>query len=89
MSNLARLETPDVETLRLAPHNLEAEQALLGAILVNNEAYDRVSDFLQPMHFFETLHGRIFEVITKLLRAGKVATRSRSRPICRISISAA
>jgi replicative DNA helicase len=74
MSNLARLETPDVETLRLAPHNLEAEQALLGAILVNNEAYDRVSDFLQPMHFFETLHGRIFEVITKLLRAGKVAT---------------
>jgi replicative DNA helicase len=74
MSNLVRLETPDVETLRLAPHNLEAEQALLGAILVNNEAYDRVSDFLQPMHFFETLHGRIFEVITKLLRAGKVAT---------------
>lgn len=74
MSNLVRLETPDAETLRLAPHNLEAEQALLGAILVNNEAYDRVSDFLEPGHFFETLHGRIFEVITKLLRAGKVAT---------------
>ncbi|MCA0401469.1 MAG: replicative DNA helicase [Proteobacteria bacterium] len=74
MSNLARIETPQAETLRLAPHNLEAEQALLGAILVNNEAYDRVSDFLQPQHFFEALHGRIFEVITKLLRAGKVAT---------------
>lgn len=74
MSNLARLETPDPETLRLAPHNLEAEQALLGAILVNNEAFDRVSDFLEPGHFFEALHGRIFEVIAKLLRAGKVAT---------------
>jgi replicative DNA helicase len=74
MSNLARLETPDVEALRLAPHNLEAEQALLGAILVNNEAFDRISDFLDPSHFFEALHGRIFEVISKLLRAGKVAT---------------
>ncbi len=74
MSNLARLEAPDVETLRLAPHNLEAEQALLGAILVNNEAFDRISDFLDPSHFFEALHGRIFEVISKLLRAGKVAT---------------
>ncbi|MFY8113820.1 MAG: DnaB-like helicase C-terminal domain-containing protein, partial [Rhabdaerophilum sp.] len=74
MSNLVRLETPDAETLRLAPHNLEAEQALLGAILVNNEAFDRVSDFLEPPHFFEALHGRIFEVIAKLLRAGKVAT---------------
>ena len=73
-SNLARIEPPQPEALRLAPHNLEAEQALLGAILVNNEAYDRVSDFLQPAHFFEALHGRIFEVITKLLRAGKVAT---------------
>ncbi|MCZ8261993.1 MAG: replicative DNA helicase [Beijerinckiaceae bacterium] len=74
MSNLVRLETPDAEALRLAPHNLEAEQALLGAILVNNEAFDRVSDFLEPPHFFEALHGRIFEVIAKLLRAGKVAT---------------
>ena len=33
---------------RQAPHNLEAEQALLGAILVNNEAMDRVSSFLEP-----------------------------------------
>jgi len=74
MTNLAVIETKDSDALRLAPHNLEAEQALLGAILVNNEAYDRVSDFLLPTHFFETLHGRIFEVITKLLRAGKVAT---------------
>ena len=33
---------------RQVPHNLEAEQALLGAILVNNEAHDRVSSFLEP-----------------------------------------
>ncbi len=74
MANLARLDPQPAEPLRLAPHNLEAEQALLGAILVNNEAFDRVSDFLRPEHFFEALHARIFEVMTKLLRAGKVAT---------------
>jgi len=74
MTSLARIEPQPEANLRLAPHNLEAEQALLGAILVNNEAYDRVSDFLRPEHFFEALHGRIFEVITKLLKAGKVAT---------------
>jgi replicative DNA helicase len=41
---------------RAAPHNIEAEQALLGAILVNNEALYRVSDFLEPPHFFEPIH---------------------------------
>ena len=41
---------------RSAPHNIEAEQALLGAILVNNEAFYRVSDFLEPVHFFEPIH---------------------------------
>jgi replicative DNA helicase len=79
MSNLARKDDPEIAkgmdgALRLAPHNLEAEQALLGAILVNNEAFDRVSDFLQPEHFFEGLHGKIYEVMGKLLRMGKVAT---------------
>ncbi|HRE20440.1 MAG TPA: DnaB-like helicase N-terminal domain-containing protein, partial [Rhabdaerophilum sp.] len=62
MTSLARIEPQPEANLRLAPHNLEAEQALLGAILVNNEAYDRVSDFLRPEHFFEALHGRIFDV---------------------------
>src|SRR5690606_39186430 len=59
---------------RLAPHNIEAEQALLGAVLVNNDAFYRVSDFLLPEHFFEPLHQRIFEVIGEIVRAGKAAT---------------
>ena len=46
---------PADENYRLAPHNIEAEQALLGAILVNNEAFYRVSDFLEPEHFYEGL----------------------------------
>jgi len=59
---------------RSAPHNIEAEQALLGAILVNNEALYRVSDFLEPVHFFEPIHQNIFQLSRDLVRAGKVAT---------------
>lgn len=64
-------ETP---VFREAPNNLEAEQALLGAILVNNEALDRVSSFLKPDHFFDPLHARIFESVARLIMGGKRAT---------------
>ena len=59
---------------RTPPNNLEAEQALLGAILINNDAFDRVSDFLRSEHFVEEIHRRIFEVAGSLIRAGKLAT---------------
>jgi replicative DNA helicase len=59
---------------RSAPHNIEAEQSLLGAILVNNDAFYRVSDFLEPKHFFETIHRTIYETAGGLIRMGKVAT---------------
>ena len=59
---------------RSAPHNIEVEQALLGAILVNNEAFYRVSDFLEPEHFFEPLHQKIYKDTGSLVRAGKAAT---------------
>ncbi|CAN7389088.1 replicative DNA helicase [Mesorhizobium caraganae] len=59
---------------REAPNNIEAEQALLGAILVNNDAFYRVSDFLKAGHFYEPLHRKIFEVAAELIRMGKVAT---------------
>ena len=67
-------ESLDALPFRQAPHNIEAEQALLGAILINNESFDRVSGFLQPNHFFEPLHGRLFEVMAKLIQAGKHAS---------------
>lgn len=56
---------------REAPNNIEAEQALLGAVLANNDAYYRVSDFLRPEHFYEPLHRKIFTVASDLIRAGK------------------
>ena len=70
----ARKSAPDTPVFRAAPHNIEAEQALLGAILVNNEAFYRVSDFLEPPHFFEPIHAKIFELAASLIRAGKVAS---------------
>jgi replicative DNA helicase len=59
---------------RSAPHNIEAEQALLGAILVNNEALYRVTDFLEPQHFFEPIHRQVYDVARSLIRTGKVAS---------------
>jgi replicative DNA helicase len=59
---------------REAPNNVEAEQALLGAILVNNDAYYRVSDFLKPIHFNEPLHRKIYELAGDTIRMGKIAT---------------
>ena len=63
-----------VELSRLPPQNLEAEQALLGAILSNNEAADRVTQFLGPEHFSEAVHARIYEAATTLIRLGKLAS---------------
>ena len=60
--------------LREAPNNIEAEQALLGAILTNNDVMDRVSSFLKAEHFFDPLHQRIFETAAKLIQNGKQAT---------------
>ncbi len=74
-SNVLKL-APEAGTpaYRSAPHNIEAEQSLLGAILVNNDAFYRVSDFLEARHFFEPINQTIFETAGSLIRMGKVAT---------------
>jgi replicative DNA helicase len=58
---------------RLPPSNLQAEQALLGALLANNKAYERVSEFLSPEHFADPVHGRIFQAIARRCEAGQIA----------------
>ena len=73
--NLARFprEGSDDGALREPPVNYEAEQALLGAILANNRAYEKVSDFLRPEHFADEVHGRVFEACGKLIERGQIA----------------
>jgi replicative DNA helicase len=71
--SLAEKLYDDTPLPRRSPQNIEVEQALLGAILINNEAFWRVSDFLEPGHFFEPLHRQIFERAATLIRMGKAA----------------
>ena len=73
-STALRLAPAAVPAYRTAPHNIEAEQSLLGAILVNNDAFYRVSDFLLPQHFFEPLHQHLYEIAGSLIRMNKIAT---------------
>jgi replicative DNA helicase len=71
----ARKQAPEpAARYRMAPHNIEAEQALLGAVLINNEALYRVSDFLEPLHFFEPIHQQIYDQARSLIRSGKLAS---------------
>ncbi len=57
----------------LPPANLAAEQALLGALLANNKAYERVGEFLAPEHFADPVHGRIFHAVQRRIEAGQLA----------------
>ncbi|WP_374578064.1 replicative DNA helicase [Phenylobacterium sp.] len=56
-----------------APANIEAEQALLGALLYDNAAFERIGDFLQARHFYEPFHQRLFTAIETAVRKGQLA----------------
>ncbi len=64
---------PPNEPVSTAPHNLEAEQALLGAVLFDNAAYERLSDRLQARHFHEPFHERLFGAMEEAIRKGQLA----------------
>lgn len=55
------------------PHNLDAEQAFLGALLFDNPLYFRVAEFLRPEHFFDPVHGRIYEAATDMISSNALA----------------
>ena len=55
------------------PSNLEAEQALIGSVLVNNDIIDEVSSFIKPTIFYDPAHIKIFEVIENLNNKGMIA----------------
>jgi len=59
--------------VREVPHNIEAEHGVLGAILASNRAYERVGAFLRPEHFYDPVHGRIFEAAASVIDRGGVA----------------
>ena len=73
-TNVMRLPGAEEPRLREPPHNFEAEQALLGAILVNNAAYQRVAEFLRPEHFADPLHGKLYDSLSRLIERGQVVS---------------
>ena len=58
---------------RTSPANMQAEQALLGALLANNKAWNQVRDFLLPEHMADPVHGRILQAIMRRVEAGQLA----------------
>ncbi len=63
------------------PQNIDAEQLLLGAVLMNNDMFDRVADIVQSKHFSEPLHQRIFDAIDRKVNRGQSATPITLSPI--------
>ncbi|MCI5048719.1 MAG: replicative DNA helicase [Rickettsiales bacterium] len=66
-------ETDELGNLKEAPNNLEAEQALLGALLTNNDALNQLGGELHPEHFYAEIHRRIYEAILRFHDKGLVA----------------
>ena len=64
-----------------ALHNLEAEQSLLGALLLNNQAFEVITEFLKPDHFSHPLHKTIYEVIARLIERSQVADPITLKPL--------
>jgi replicative DNA helicase len=64
---------PEVEALRLPPHSIEAEQSVLGALLIDNSAFDRIADLVSEADFYKDDHRRIFQHLLKLIVANKAA----------------
>lgn len=77
----AAMERADYkEIMEFTPHNIEAEAALLGALLIDNRWVERIENKLRPTHFLEPAHGRIYERICTLVRKGKLANPITLRP---------
>jgi replicative DNA helicase len=71
----ARADTADsqLQALRVPPHSIEAEQSLLGGLLLDNEAFDRIADMVRAEDFYRDDHRRIFRQIARMIEAGKPA----------------
>ena len=64
---------PQVDSLRIPPHSIEAEQSVIGGLLRDNAAWDRIADFMHADDFYRYDHRIIFEQLVRLINAGKPA----------------
>lgn len=71
--NQAKSIDPAIAQLRVPPHSIEAEQSVLGGLLLDNEALDRITDLLTEVDFYRSEHKLIYQQITRLLERGRPA----------------
>lgn len=71
---IANMRGQDAPDYRVMPHNEEVEQALLGALLVNNRSLEKVTEYLRAEHFYSAVHGKIYEAICKFVERGQDAS---------------
>ena len=64
---------PQLESLRLPPHSIEAEQSVLGGLLLDNSAWDRIADYLNQDDFYRFDHRLIYQHIAKLINSSRPA----------------
>ncbi len=81
MAEVIRIAESALETTQVLPQNVEAEAALLGALMIDNRLVEDVQLKLKPHHFFEPLHGRIYEAILKMTNSNRVANPVTLRPL--------
>jgi len=82
MAEVIRIAESASETAtQTLPQNVEAEAALLGALMVDNRLVEDIQLKLKPHHFFEPLHGRIYEAILKLTDSNRIANPVTLRPL--------
>lgn len=61
------------DSLNAPPHNVEAEMAVLGALMFDNDVYDEIGDWLRPEHFYDPLHARLYEACATRISQGQLA----------------
>ncbi len=76
IANTGMPTVPEVQAAETMPHSIEAEQQLLGAILTNNDIYDRVASVIGPQHFYDPVHARIFDIA-----AARIAKNNLASPV--------
>ncbi|MEM7733321.1 MAG: DnaB-like helicase N-terminal domain-containing protein, partial [Pseudomonadota bacterium] len=64
----------DASAIDALPHSIEAEQQLLGAILTNNDIFDKVASLIGPQHFYDPVHARIYETASARIGKGALAS---------------
>ena len=73
-AQISVVSTEQEPAYRVLPHNLEAEQGILGLLLIDNRHLESINDIIRPDHFFEPAHQRIYEAVTKVIDRGQTAS---------------